>query len=87
MDTKVCVCWWGGGGGGLNIYQTVTLDTAVVVKTQIESQSGGKFPLCLFSLHRASYRSAHVLLYLLKEFGERYIMCGLPSILSLLQQV
>ena len=35
------------------------------------------------SLHRGSYMSAHVLLYLLNELGKRDKMRGLPSILSL----
>ena len=35
------------------------------------------------TLHRGSYMSAHVLLNLLNELGERNQMRGLPSILSL----
>ena len=41
--------------------------------------------LCIvrYSLYRGSDMSAHVLLYLLNEFGKRDKMRGLPSILSL----
>ena len=38
---------------------------------------------CLNDVHRGSYMSAHILLNLLNELGERDKMRGLPSILSL----
>ena len=40
-------------------------------------------PAGLYSIHRGSYMSAHVLLNLLNELGKRDKMRGLPSILSL----
>ena len=43
--------------------------------------------ILLYPFNRVSYMSAHVLLNLLKELGKRDKMRGLPSILSLSQQV
>ena len=60
-----------------------TIDVLLTVINSIKIGALKRTLITLYVLHRGSYKSSHVLLYLLNELRKRDIMRGLQSILHL----